>query len=96
MRTPMSRPYAPVGNQRRSDAHHRPNGRSTDNIPSSEREPGMDNLRRGGANETNPFMQPRTAMAGYRFKMVGNSRGPVMDYRTASGGYHNPGKHNPY
>lgn len=83
MRTPASRPYAPVGSERRSDTHHRRNARSTDNIPGSEREPGKDNLRMSVVK--NPF----TPMASY--KMVANSRGPVMDYRTASGGYHNPG-----
>lgn len=74
--------------QRRSDRHnnlpHRyPAKSSTDNLPSSERDAGRDNLKMSMTN-------PRTVLSGFKF--VGNSRGPVMDY---SGG-HNPGKHMRY
>ena len=73
--------------QRRGDFHltalYPPRKHSTDNIPSSERPPGRDNLRMSMVN-------PRTVLSGFTF--VGNSRGPVMNYAGPMGkGYHNPG-----
>lgn len=74
---------------RRSDMHNEhpkkyPAKSSTDNKPSSERQPGMDNLRM-------TMLNPKTVLSGFKF--VGNHRGPVLDYGGGSGGYHNPGKH---
>lgn len=74
--------------QRRSDRHNNithgyPAKSSTDNLPSSERDAGRDNLKMSMVN-------PRTVLSGFKF--VGNSRGPVMDYA----GGHNPGRHMKY
>lgn len=80
-------PMGPAGMRRGNIHDKRENTRlaksSTDNLPSSERAPGRDNLRMSHLN-------PKTVLAGFKF--VGNSRGPVMNLAGPGGhSYHNPG-----